>query len=63
MHDCLNYVARWEPGPKPFDGMWAPYWYKNTHKSTGFEQPKKYPSVSNREIVYVIFFSITGFSV
>lgn len=56
MHDCLNYVARWEPGPKPFDGMWAPYWYKNTHKSTGFEQPKKYPSVSNREIVYVIFF-------
>ncbi|KAG6394817.1 hypothetical protein SASPL_145407 [Salvia splendens] len=36
--------VEWEPGPKPFDGMWAPYWYKNTHKSTGFELPKKYPS-------------------
>ncbi|XP_047970338.1 branched-chain-amino-acid aminotransferase-like protein 1 [Salvia hispanica] len=37
-------MLKWEPGPKPFDGMWAPYWYKNTHKSTGFELPKKYPS-------------------
>ncbi|KAL8546918.1 hypothetical protein ACS0TY_006581 [Phlomoides rotata] len=37
-------MLKWEPGPKPFDGMWAPYWYKNTHKSTGFEAPKKYPS-------------------
>ncbi|XP_057769207.1 branched-chain-amino-acid aminotransferase-like protein 1 isoform X1 [Salvia miltiorrhiza] len=37
-------MLKWEPGPKPFDGMWAPYWYKNTHKSTGFERPKKYPS-------------------
>ncbi|KAL0286022.1 UNVERIFIED_CONTAM: Branched-chain-amino-acid aminotransferase-like protein 2 [Sesamum angustifolium] len=39
-------MLRWESGPKPFDGMWAPYWYKNTHKSTGFEPPRKYPSVS-----------------
>ncbi|KAL0387732.1 UNVERIFIED_CONTAM: Branched-chain-amino-acid aminotransferase-like protein 1, partial [Sesamum radiatum] len=37
-------MLRWESGPKPFDGMWAPYWYKNTHKSTGFEPPRKYPS-------------------
>ncbi|GER46299.1 amino acid aminotransferase family protein [Striga asiatica] len=34
----------WEPGPKPFDGMWAPYWYESTHKSTGFKPPRKYPS-------------------
>ncbi|KAL1536236.1 branched-chain-amino-acid aminotransferase-like protein 1 [Salvia divinorum] len=37
-------MLKWEPGPKPFDGIWAPYWYKNTHKSTGFELPNKYPS-------------------
>ncbi|KAH6772425.1 D-aminoacid aminotransferase-like PLP-dependent enzymes superfamily protein [Perilla frutescens var. frutescens] len=37
-------MLKWECGPKPFDGMWAPYWYKNTHKSTGFQPPKKYPS-------------------
>ncbi|KAG8391093.1 hypothetical protein BUALT_Bualt01G0152000 [Buddleja alternifolia] len=37
-------MLKWEPGPRPFDGMWAPYWYKNTHKSSGFEPPRKYPS-------------------
>ncbi|KAK6121496.1 hypothetical protein DH2020_044756 [Rehmannia glutinosa] len=24
--DCLQLIFRWEAGPKPFDGMWAPYW-------------------------------------
>lgn len=48
VHDCLKFPFRWEPGPKPFDGLWAPYWYRNTHKSTGFELPKNYPSVSYR---------------
>ncbi|MBX2967522.1 MAG: sulfotransferase family protein [Cyclobacteriaceae bacterium] len=28
----------WPPGPKPYDGTWAPYWYSNVHKSTGFEK-------------------------
>ncbi|CAA0838874.1 Branched-chain-amino-acid aminotransferase-like protein 2 [Striga hermonthica] len=37
-------MLKWEPGPKPFDGMWAPYWYESTHKSTGFKPPRKYPS-------------------
>ncbi|KAH6814839.1 D-aminoacid aminotransferase-like PLP-dependent enzymes superfamily protein [Perilla frutescens var. frutescens] len=36
-------MLKWESGPKPFDGLWAPYWYKSTHKSTGFEPPRKYP--------------------
>lgn len=26
----------WEAGPKPYDGVWAPYWYANVHSSTGF---------------------------
>ena len=29
-------MLRWPPGPKPYDGVWAPYWYKNVHQSTGF---------------------------
>ncbi|KAI3448761.1 hypothetical protein Pfo_005426 [Paulownia fortunei] len=37
-------MLKWESGPKPFDGMWASYWYKSTHQSTGFEPPRKYPS-------------------
>lgn len=26
----------WEAGARPEDGPWAPYWYHNVHKSTGF---------------------------
>ncbi|XP_027353433.1 branched-chain-amino-acid aminotransferase-like protein 2 isoform X2 [Abrus precatorius] len=36
-------MLNWEAGPKPIDGLWAPWWYKSVHKSTGFEQPRKYP--------------------
>lgn len=30
-------MLRWPSGPKPFDGVWARYWYKNVHASTGFK--------------------------
>ncbi|KAF7805142.1 branched-chain-amino-acid aminotransferase-like protein 2 [Senna tora] len=36
-------MLNWEAGPKPFDGLWAPWWYKTVHKSTGFDQARKYP--------------------
>ncbi|KAH8507390.1 hypothetical protein H0E87_009790 [Populus deltoides] len=36
-------MLRWEAGPKPIDGMWAPWWYKSVHKSTGFSSTRKYP--------------------
>ena len=38
-------MLSWEAGPRPEDGVWAPYWYSNVHASTGFApyQPKKYP--------------------
>ena len=33
-------MLSWPAGPKEFDGAWAPHWYKNVHRSTGF-QPYK----------------------
>ena len=29
-------MLSWEAGPKPEDGIWAPHWYANVHRSTGF---------------------------
>ncbi len=29
-------MLSWLAGPKPEDGIWAPHWYNNVHKSTGF---------------------------
>lgn len=36
-------MLKWEAGPKPIDGIWAPWWYRSVHKSTGFAAPRKYP--------------------
>ncbi len=36
----------WPKGEKAIDGIWAPYWYRNVHLSTGFKKQKtseKYP--------------------
>lgn len=30
-------MLSWQAGPKPYDGIWANYWYTNVHKSTGFQ--------------------------
>ena len=43
MCDYLNIEFResmlqWEAGPRSFDGVWAKYWYKNVHLSTGFNK-------------------------
>jgi hypothetical protein len=29
-------MAHWPPGPKSYDGVWAPHWYANVHRTTGF---------------------------
>ena len=29
-------MLSWTAGPKPFDGIWAPHWYDQVWKSTGF---------------------------
>ncbi|KAK3200345.1 hypothetical protein Dsin_023760 [Dipteronia sinensis] len=39
-----NKMLRWEAGPKPIDGVWAPWWYESVHKSTGFTPARKYPA-------------------
>jgi Sulfotransferase domain len=30
-------MLKWQPGPRPEDGVWAKYWYNNVHRSSGFE--------------------------
>ena len=30
-------MLQWPAGPRPEDGVWAPYWYANVHTSTGFK--------------------------
>jgi Sulfotransferase domain len=36
-------MLAWKPGPRSEDGVWAKYWYKNVHASSGFQpyQPKQ----------------------
>ncbi len=35
-------MLSWPPGPKPFDGVWAPHWYNSVWKSDGLKpQPRK----------------------
>lgn len=34
-------MLSWEAGPKPEDGVWAPYWYTNVHRSAGFAPYRK----------------------
>ncbi|HOX84082.1 MAG TPA: sulfotransferase family protein [Chryseolinea sp.] len=31
-------MLHWQTGPKPYDGIWAKYWYANVHSSSGFEK-------------------------
>lgn len=38
-HIGLEFTANmlhWPAGPRPEDGVWAPYWYHSVHQSTGF---------------------------
>lgn len=36
-------MLNWSAGPRPEDGIWAKYWYKNVHQSTGFGEYRKKP--------------------
>lgn len=38
-------MLSWEKGPKAYDGIWAPHWYHNIHRSTSFKPytPKTEP--------------------
>ncbi|MEL6394184.1 MAG: hypothetical protein AAFR97_15685, partial [Bacteroidota bacterium] len=30
-------MLHWPDGPKPYDGVWAKYWYAGVHKSVAFK--------------------------
>jgi len=34
-------MLAWEPGARPEDGIWAPFWYANVHRSSGFQPYKR----------------------
>lgn len=38
-------MLSWRKGARPEDGIWAPHWYANVHRSTGFQpyRPKTEP--------------------
>jgi hypothetical protein len=48
--EFLDAMLSWPAGPRDTDGVWAPYWYEEVQKSTGFapwhprnlEVPQKY---------------------
>lgn len=33
-------MLSWNPGPKPYDGIWAKHWYNAVRQSTGFAGPE-----------------------
>jgi len=35
--EFLGSMLAWPSGPRKEDGVWAKYWYKNVHNSTGFQ--------------------------
>jgi hypothetical protein len=44
-------MLQWAAGARPEDGVWAPHWYENVHRSTGFQphKPKTEPLPSHLE--------------
>ncbi|MCL3881626.1 sulfotransferase [Marivita sp. GX14005] len=42
-------MLSWPAGPKPYDGVWAPVWYRSLHRTTGFAGPEgDLPPMSGR---------------
>lgn len=39
-------MLHWPEGPKSYDGVWAPHWYANVHRSSGFQKQ----ATSNRTL-------------
>ncbi len=36
-------MLKWQKGPKPFDGVWAPHWYNAAWQSEGFAKSEEKP--------------------
>lgn len=42
-------MLRWEPGPRPTDGIWASHWYDAVMSSSGFGLPDERPLSLTRD--------------
>jgi len=36
-------MLKWPPGARASDGVWAPFWYEQVYRSSGFEAPAEGP--------------------
>lgn len=45
-------MLRWDAGGRKEDGLWAPWWYKTVHQSTGFGSLPLYPKQAFPEELY-----------
>lgn len=43
-------MLRWSAGPKPYDGVWASYWYRQVHHSTGALRAQELSDVSKQSV-------------
>lgn len=55
-------MLSWEAGGNPADGVWAPYWYQNVHRSTGFApyRPKSDPFPEELESLLAVCLEYYG---
>ena len=45
-------MLRWPAGPKPYDGVWASYWYRSVHQSNGTPPPPSCGCIWLRALAY-----------
>lgn len=45
-------MLRWPAGPKPYDGVWASYWYRSVHQSNGAPRPPSCSCTWLRALAY-----------
>jgi hypothetical protein len=43
-------MLEWQAGPKSYDGIWAPHWYKSVWQSTGFSGSVRKPPDLPKEL-------------
>lgn len=54
-------MLAWPPGPKPFDGPWAPHWYDAVHRSAGLAPPEGPPPVLDGSLAELAARALPGY--
>ena len=49
--DFQESMLTWPPRPRPEDGIWAPHWYEQVHRSVGFQPYRPRAKPLPRELV------------